>query len=119
MFKRRGYAAYGETPQAIVAPRGTKVNVCGAISGQGLVYLEAFSPQGRRDSFNAEKNLLFVRRLDRVLKNYCDANNVEYERIHLIMDNASIHRSALVQEQYYDNCPLTIKFLPPWRGILF
>ena len=118
MFKRRGYAPHGVTSNVVVAPRGKKVNVCGAISGQGLVHLEAFTPENRRDNFNGTKYLMFLRSLDRVMQNYCDNNNVEYERIHLIMDNASIHRSTLVQEGYFDNCSFTVKYLPPWSPML-
>ena len=118
MFKRRGYAPHGVTPNVVVAPRGKRVNVCGAISGRGLVHLEAFTPANRRDNFNANKYLDFLRSLDRVLKNYCDLNNVEYCRIHLIMDNAAIHRSLTVQEGYLDDCAFTVKFLPPWSPML-
>lgn len=117
-FKRRGYAPHSETPQAIVSPRGTKVNVCGAISGQGLVYLEAFTPINRRDNFNSTKYLQFLRGMDRALKNYCDVHNVDYGRIHLIMDNCSIHHSRVVVEGYLDDCPFTVKFLPPWSPML-
>ena len=45
-------------------------------------------------------------------------NNVKYERIHLIMENASIHRSTLVQEGYFENCSFTVKYLPPWSPML-
>ena len=117
-FKRRGYLFHNQTPQVITAPRGSKVNVCGVISGQGLVYLEAFTPQNRRDNFDAEKMIVFMRGLDRALKNYCDLNGVEYERIYLFLDNCSIHHSRVLTEAYWDECPFTVKYLPPWSPML-
>ena len=59
MFKRRGYAPHGVTSNVVVAPKSKTVNVCGAISGQGLVHLKAFTPENRRDNFNVTKTSIF------------------------------------------------------------
>ena len=79
LFQRRGYAPHRVTSNVGVAPRGKKVNVCGANSGQGLVHLEAFTPENRCDNLNGTKYLMFLRSLNRKMQNYCDNNDVEYE----------------------------------------
>ena len=116
-FKRRGYAPIGMTPTAQVPARGKRINVVGAISGLGIVHMEAFSPTNNRDNFNSEKFLSFLQSLRRVLQNYCDQNNIAYDRIHLLLDNARIHQAEIIEE-FFDTCPFVIKFLPRYSPFL-
>ena len=67
-FKRRGYAPIEMTPMVHVPARGKRINVICAISGLGIVHMEAFTPINKRDNFNSEKFLVFLQSLRRVLK---------------------------------------------------
>ena len=116
-FKKRGYAVRGQRPVVIGRPQTKRINVVGAISGQGKVHVEMQVPQHKKENFNSTKFMAFMKNLDRVLKVYCMEHDVDESRIHLILDNCRIHGSQEVQE-YWDDCSYTVRYVPKYSPML-
>ena len=96
-FKKRGWAVRGSTPNVIGRPRTKRINVIGAISGQGTALLETQVPQHKNDNFTSAKFMGFMIRLQKILIDYCNNNNVDYDRINLVLDNCRIHGTVQVK----------------------
>lgn len=118
-LKSFGRAQRGQSPNPVHCPKKQRYNLIGAVSGQGTVLLESHlrRPRDRTSTINGTKILEFMVRLTDLLRVYCDSHDVDYERIHIVLDNAGIHRTEPVLD-FLDNSGFTILFLPPYSPFL-
>ena len=118
-LKNYGRTAVGTSPNPVVTSRRQRYNVVGAISGLGHVLVESYlrKPRDPSTTMTGAKILAFLRRMTVMLKTYCDSNDVDYDRITLVMDNAGIHRTEEVMD-FLDSTGFTVLFLPPYSPFL-
>ena len=104
----------GTSPNPVVSSRRQRYNVVGAISGLGPVLAESYlrKPRDQSTTMTGAQILAFLRRMTVIIKTYCDSDDVDCDRIIIVMDNAGIHRTEEVMD-FLDSTGFTVLFLPP------
>ena len=117
-FKKRGWSTVGTKPNIDVPPKEKKFTIVGAISGQGTCLLDMHTPIGESDNFNSTKFKRFITNLTRILTDYSDQNDVMYDAVYLVMDNAGFHKYGDMTA-YWDSgvCPFTVLFTPAYSPV--